>query len=182
MPRRRKRPSKLRPKTPSRVKKRKQRGPRGRAHPELVGLGLVALGLFLGSVLYLGWNGGYVGGALTDGLDALVGAAGFALPLTLVAVGGYVVARSELVDVRPFRAGLGVAAFGLMLTLGRDNGGYVGQALGGAVGLAIGATGSTIDQKWIDAGTWEVEIANKLYPAVASLKPLYDPENKKVKL
>jgi 4-methylaminobutanoate oxidase (formaldehyde-forming) len=39
-----------------------------------------------------------------------------------------------------------------------------------------------IDQKWIDASTWEVEIANKTYPAVASLKPLYDPENKKVKL
>jgi 4-methylaminobutanoate oxidase (formaldehyde-forming) len=33
-----------------------------------------------------------------------------------------------------------------------------------------------------EAGTWEVEIANTRYPAVASLKPLFDPENKKVKL
>ena len=31
-----------------------------------------------------------------------------------------------------------------MLTLGRDQGGYLGQVLGGAVGVAIGATGSTI--------------------------------------
>ena len=69
---RQKRKSKLRPKTPSRVKKRrpaKQR-PRSLQHPELWGLGLVALGLFLGSVIYVGWNGGYVGGALADGLDA----------------------------------------------------------------------------------------------------------------
>src|SRR3954464_8839925 len=54
------------------------------------------------------------------------------------------VTRNALVDVRPFRTGLAVLAFGLMLTLGRDSGGYVGQALGGLVGLAIGATGSTI--------------------------------------
>ncbi len=57
-----------------------------------------------------------------------------------------------------------------------------GHTLGGAVGLAMVEADEPIDQKWIDAGTWEVEIANQVYPAVASLKPLYDPENKKVKL
>ena len=31
-----------------------------------------------------------------------------------------------------------------MIALGRDQGGYLGQVLGGAVGVAIGATGSTI--------------------------------------
>lgn len=56
-----------------------------------------------------------------------------------------------------------------------------GHTLGGAVGLAMVEANEPIDQKWIDAGTWEVEIANKIYPAVASLRPLYDPENKKVK-
>jgi 4-methylaminobutanoate oxidase (formaldehyde-forming) len=56
-----------------------------------------------------------------------------------------------------------------------------GHSLGGAVGLAMIDNHEPIDQKWIDAGTWEVEIANKRYPAVASLKPLFDPENKKVK-
>jgi hypothetical protein len=54
------------------------------------------------------------------------------------------VAKSALVDVRPFRTGLVVVSFGLMLVLGRDQGGYVGQALGSAVGVALGATGSTI--------------------------------------
>jgi hypothetical protein len=28
---------------------------------------------------------------------------------------------------------------------------------------------------------WEVEIAGKNYPAIASMKPLYDPTNEKVK-
>ena len=143
---RQKRKSKLRPKTPSRVKKRrpaKQR-PRSLQHPELWGLGLVALGLFLGSVIYVGWNGGYVGRAFADGLDALIGGASWVVPVTFVVLGGLMVARSALFDVRPFRAGLIVASFGLMLTLGRDQGGYLGQMLGGAVGVAIGATGSTI--------------------------------------
>ena len=103
---RQKRKSKLRPKTPSRVKKRrpaKQR-PRSLQHPELWGLGLVALGLFLGSVIYVGWNGGYVGRALADGLDAVIGGASWVVPVVFVALGGLMVARSALVDVRPFRA------------------------------------------------------------------------------
>ncbi len=58
-----------------------------------------------------------------------------------------------------------------------------GHTLGGAVGLAMIAAppDGPLDQKWIDAGTWEVEIANTRYPALASLKPLFDPENKKIK-
>jgi len=141
-----KRKSKLRPKTPARVRKVKKKAsrPRGLQHPELWGLGLIALGIFLGSVIYLGWNGGYVGRALADGLDALVGEASWGMPVALVVLGGLIVARSALVDVRPFRTGLGILTFGLMITLGRDQGGYLGQVLGGAVGLAIGATGSTI--------------------------------------
>src|SRR4051794_41945164 len=74
---RQKRKSKLRPKRPSRVKKRttKTARPRGLQHPELWGLGLLALGLFLGSVIYAGWNGGYVGGPMADGRDAFIGGA-----------------------------------------------------------------------------------------------------------
>src|SRR5262249_27966185 len=94
MPRRR-RKSKLRPKTPSRIKKRKRATkPRGRQHPELWGLVLLALGLFLGTVIYAGWNGGYVGGAMADGLDALIGAASLAIPIAFVVLGGLMVARS----------------------------------------------------------------------------------------
>jgi S-DNA-T family DNA segregation ATPase FtsK/SpoIIIE len=143
---RRKRKSKLRPKLPSRVKKtRTKRGARSHAgHPELWGLGAVALGLFLGAVLYFGWNGGYVGGWLGEGLDRLVGAARYAVPVALVALGALTVAKSALVEVRPFRTGLAVLGCGLMISLGKDQGGYLGQLLGGAVGIAIGATGSLL--------------------------------------
>jgi len=142
---RRKRKSTLRPKLPSRVKKtRTKRARSHKQHPELWGLGSLALGLFLGSVVYLGWNGGYVGGWLGDGLQKLVGDATYTLPAALAVVGALVVTRSALVDVRPFRTGLAVLAFGLMVTLGKDQGGYTGQLLGGAVGIAIGATGSLL--------------------------------------
>jgi S-DNA-T family DNA segregation ATPase FtsK/SpoIIIE len=144
MPRKRK--SKLRPKLPSRVRKtRTKRGARPRGqHPELWGLGAVALGLYLGAVLYFGWNGGYVGGWLGDGLDRLVGDAKYAVPVALVVLGALTVTRSALVEVRPFRTGLAVLGCGLMITLGKDQGGYLGQVLGGAVGVAIGATGSLL--------------------------------------
>jgi len=57
-----------------------------------------------------------------------------------------------------------------------------GHTLGGAVGLAmIDAGDAPLDQKWIDAGTWEVDIAGRRYPAVASLRPLYDPTNERIK-
>jgi S-DNA-T family DNA segregation ATPase FtsK/SpoIIIE len=143
---RRKRKTKLRPKLPSRVRKtRTKRGARARQqHPELWGLGAVALGLFLGAVLYFGWNGGYVGGWLGEGLDRLVGNAKYVVPVALAALGALVVTKSELVDVRPFRTGLAVLGCGLMITLGKDQGGYLGQLLGGAVGVAIAATGSLL--------------------------------------
>ncbi|HXR12410.1 MAG TPA: hypothetical protein VN770_08950, partial [Gaiellaceae bacterium] len=126
--------------------KKKRTIPRGivKNYPELWGLGLVALGVFLGSVRYASWNGGWVGRALVDGFDALLGGGSWVLPVLLVALGALMVTRSELVDVRPFRTGVVIVAFGLMIALGRHHGGYVGKALGGAVGVAIGVTGSTI--------------------------------------
>jgi glycine cleavage system aminomethyltransferase T/glycine/D-amino acid oxidase-like deaminating enzyme len=57
-----------------------------------------------------------------------------------------------------------------------------GHTLGGAVGLAMIQADAAIDAKWIEAGRWEVEIAGTRYPAQASLRPLYDPENKKIKV
>ena len=57
-----------------------------------------------------------------------------------------------------------------------------GHTLGGAVGLVMVNAGEKLDQAWLDAAPWEVDIAGKLYPARASIKPLYDPENKKIKI
>ncbi|MEV4413475.1 FAD-dependent oxidoreductase [Catellatospora sp. NPDC049609] len=58
-----------------------------------------------------------------------------------------------------------------------------GHTLGGAVGLAMIDAGETpLDQAWIDAGTWTVEIADRTYPATASLRPLYDPKNDRIRM
>jgi S-DNA-T family DNA segregation ATPase FtsK/SpoIIIE len=147
MARRRKRRT-LKPRVPKRVKQRKKRGrgrkTRGHQHPELIGLGLVALGVFLAAVVWAGWNGGYVGGWISDGLDALIGSAALGLPAALAVVGSLMVARSDLVDVRPFRTGIVVISLGLMLTLGKDEGGYFGTVFGGGLGLALGSTGVAI--------------------------------------
>jgi 4-methylaminobutanoate oxidase (formaldehyde-forming) len=56
-----------------------------------------------------------------------------------------------------------------------------GHTLGGAVGLAMIEAGEPIDAAYLDAGRWEVDIAGRMYPAVVSLKPLYDPENARIK-
>ena len=144
MARRRKRRT-LKPRVPARVKrKRRERKGHGHHHPELIGLGLVALGIFLGAVIWAGWNGGYVGAWIAEALDAAIGSASLALPAALVIVGALMVARSDLVDVRPFRTGLVVLAFGLMITLGKDEGGYLGTVLGGGLALALGGTGVAI--------------------------------------
>ena len=56
-----------------------------------------------------------------------------------------------------------------------------GFTVGGAVGLAMIEAGEPIDAAYLANATWEVDIAGKLYPAIASMKPLYDPEMKRVK-
>ncbi|MBC7018207.1 glycine cleavage T C-terminal barrel domain-containing protein, partial [Salmonella enterica] len=56
-----------------------------------------------------------------------------------------------------------------------------GFTVGGAVGLAMIEAGEPVTAKYLEEGTWEVEIAGTSYPAVASMKPLYDPANEKVK-
>jgi DNA segregation ATPase FtsK/SpoIIIE, S-DNA-T family len=137
-----KRPRKSSPKTPSRVKKRRGKKQKARAHhhPELIGLGLAGLGVFLAAVLWFGFSGGPVADLVTSG----IGAAAYVAPLVLVPLGALIVAKSALVDLRPFRLGLGVTLTGLMLTLGDGHGGALGSGLESLVGLALGTTGATI--------------------------------------
>jgi S-DNA-T family DNA segregation ATPase FtsK/SpoIIIE len=141
---RKKRTSKLRPRTPKRVKRRRGRRTRGHQHPELIGLGLAALGLFLAAVLYLGWGGGVVGEAVADGFRAVIGGAAYVAPVVLVGIGALMLLRSQLVDVGPFKTGLVVFAVGLILMLGESHGGAVGGLLEGLFGGLLGEIGVTI--------------------------------------
>jgi S-DNA-T family DNA segregation ATPase FtsK/SpoIIIE len=139
-----KRKTTARPKSPARVKKRKAKKTRAghQHHPELLGLGLVALGLFLASILWFGWDGGLVGGGLADGFLSFMGWASYAMPLAFVAVGGLMVTRSALVEFRPFRAGEVLTALGLVVALGADHGGWVGKTLSHGLGALLGGTGT----------------------------------------
>src|SRR5207237_10318142 len=52
--------------------------------------------------------------------------------------------RRALVGVRPFRTGLAVTTFGLLMTLGAGHGGAAGRGLGTLFGALLGSTGTTI--------------------------------------
>ena len=56
-----------------------------------------------------------------------------------------------------------------------------GHTLGGAVGLAMVTAGEAIDEHYLRRAVWEVDIAGRRYPAVASITPLYDPRMDRVK-
>jgi glycine cleavage system aminomethyltransferase T len=59
--------------------------------------------------------------------------------------------------------------------------GSYGHTLGGAVGLAMIEAGEPVTAAYINDGRWEIEIAGKMYPAQVSLRPLYDPEMKRIR-
>jgi DNA segregation ATPase FtsK/SpoIIIE, S-DNA-T family len=134
----------LKPRVPARVKRRKRAvKERSHHHPELIGLGLAAAGLFLSTLVYLGWEGGEAGGWIVDGIWAVAGDAGYLLPAVLIVVGSLMLGRSKLVQVHPFRWGLGSLALGVFLLLA-DAGGYVGTGLNEVIGTLLGRTGAVI--------------------------------------
>src|SRR4051812_12505262 len=136
-----------------------------RHHVDLVGLGLIALGVFLSFPLYMAWDGGRAGDALVDGLALAIGALRYPAPVAVAAAGLVVVLRPVLPTVRPFRAGALclLAALALALAAGtlglgpegarhgfwnepflRDRGGYLGDALLYASSNLLGAIGAHI--------------------------------------
>ena len=140
-----KRPSRVRPKSPARVRKRKRARRQGaRGNHDLLGLGLLAAGLFLAVVTWLEGNGGIVGTTIADWLDALFGAARIGVPIVFLVLGALMIARASLVDVRPFRTGLALVCVGGLILLGAEKGGAFGTASDAVFGRLIGGTGTFI--------------------------------------
>ncbi len=71
----------------------------------MLALGLVALGVFMGFVLYLGWDGGRVGHGLAVALGWTVGRARGLTPVALVVGGGAMLMAPVLPALRPLRTG-----------------------------------------------------------------------------
>jgi len=61
--------------------------------------------------------------------------------------------------------------------------GAYGHTLGAAIGMGYisDPTGGTVDAAFIEGGNYEIEIACERVPATASLRPLYDPENSRIR-
>ncbi len=56
-----------------------------------------------------------------------------------------------------------------------------GHALGCAIALGYVNAAAGVDQAYLDAGKFELEVACRRYPARASLRPLYDPRSQRMR-
>jgi S-DNA-T family DNA segregation ATPase FtsK/SpoIIIE len=72
---------------------------------DVLGLALVAAGVFMGFVLYAGWNGGHAGHGLAVALGWALGRARVLAPVSLVIGGGALLLRPVLPALRPLRTG-----------------------------------------------------------------------------
>lgn len=68
------------------------------------------------------------------------------------------------------------------IDVGYVRAGAYGHTLGAAVGLAmVSGGGEPLPAAWVNEGSWSIEVAGRVCPARASLKPLYDPTNARIR-
>ena len=117
---------------------------------DVIALALIAIGIFLAGVAYLGWSGGPVGRGAITAFRFLLGAIGYAVPVALVLLGALLLIRELRPPARPMRTGgicliasltLALAAGTLGLGPGAAHGsrywhGSVLEARGGLLGQA----------------------------------------------
>ena len=127
------------------------------------GLALVALGIFLGVSLFLGFGAGPLGGWLEDGLRLLMGQAVALAPAILIALGIALILDHPILAARPMRLGLAIGAAALLIALASetfglggaareswfdsglsDRGGYLGEAGYWATSSTIGGFGTAL--------------------------------------
>ena len=92
-------------------------------HLDLIGLGLVAIAVYLACVLYFGWDGGRVGAGAESALTYVAGACASLIPLAIGAAGVALV-------MRPFMASPGAVNAGAVCVLAAVLLGYAAQTAG----------------------------------------------------
>src|SRR5207248_6395052 len=75
-------------------------------HVDIIGLALIAIGIFLCGVAYLHWAGGALGGGAVRATTFAFGLLGYAIPAGLVLGGALVLSRELRAPGRPMRAGV----------------------------------------------------------------------------
>jgi len=98
-------------------------------HIDIIGLALIAVGIFLAGVAYLKWSGGALGGGAVTGVRFAFGALGYGVPAALVLGGALVLARELRPPTRPLRTGVLCLTTALTLALSA-----------GTLGIGPGAT------------------------------------------
>ena len=130
-------------------------------HLDVIGLALIAAAFYLAFVLYLGWDGGRVGGWLGDGLEHAFGRVSYAVPLALAAWGGSLIARPLIQTPSALNAGAILVLAALLLAYAAQTAGagpdhpvrhdYFEQkfmiAHGGAVGEGLYWASTTLFQR-----------------------------------
>ncbi len=86
-------------------------------HFDLAGLVMVAVGAYAAFVLYLGWDGGRVGGWLETALATLVGQVSSTVPVVLVGLGLAMIARPLIRAPRALNVGAALVILSLLLAL-----------------------------------------------------------------
>jgi S-DNA-T family DNA segregation ATPase FtsK/SpoIIIE len=104
---------------------------------DVLGLALIAAGVFMGFVLYGGWNGGRAGHGLAVALGWSLGRARVLAPATLVVGGGALLLRPVLPALRPLRTGALCVFAAVTLALAA-----------GMLGLSSAPTGAHV---WVSA-------------------------------
>src|SRR5829696_8021980 len=90
---------------------------------DLAGLGCIALAVYLGYVIYLGWNGGTVGDGSETALSHMVGAGAIVVPVALGLAGLGLILRPFLPSPRSVAVGVVAIACGLLLALAAQTAG-----------------------------------------------------------
>jgi DNA segregation ATPase FtsK/SpoIIIE, S-DNA-T family len=109
------------PRPPGRPAPRSRRDPRelieglDQRHYDVLGLALVAAGVYLAFVLYLGWDGGPVGGWIDSALRSVAGRVAYVGPLALAAWGASLIARPLIRAPSALNAGAVLVLCALLL-------------------------------------------------------------------
>src|SRR3954452_20511902 len=90
---------------------------------DLAGLACIGLAVYLGYVLYLGWNGGTVGNGAEKALSYAVGAGSVVVPVALGLAGVGLILRPFLPSPRSVAVGVVAIACGLLLALAAQTAG-----------------------------------------------------------
>ena len=92
-------------------------------HFDVIGLALIAVGIYLGLVLYMGWDGGPVGEAASDGLNNSAGEVAYIAPIAIAGWGASLIARPMIKAPSALNAGAVLLICSLLLA-------YAAQTLG----------------------------------------------------